>query len=124
MKVVLGCSGRRGRWFSAHEAQGECPAARGKEKSEGGETMEEGAGFTVRNKGGGEKFDSGQLRVARRTRWDREARGCEREPMWWLGEGRGAAGRVVAGKFMGNNGDGRIFPPEKKGKRGVASGLL
>jgi hypothetical protein len=46
------------------------------------------------------------------------------EPTWCLGEGWGAAGWAVTGEFMGNNGDGRIFPQEKKGKRGVALGLL
>jgi hypothetical protein len=62
------CSEWQGQRFSAHEAQGECPAARGEEKSEGGETMEEGVGFIVANRRGREKFDSGQLCAARRTR--------------------------------------------------------
>jgi hypothetical protein len=124
LMAALGCSGRRGQRFSTHEAQGECPAAGGEEKLEGGETMEEGTGFTVGNRGGGKKFNSGQLRVAWRTWWAQEAWGHEREPTWCLDEGWGAARRAVADEFTGNNGDGRIFPLEKKGKRGVAPRLL
>jgi hypothetical protein len=44
------------------------------------------------------------------------------EPTWCLGEGWGAAGWAVTGEFMGNNGDGRIFPQEKKGKKRSGTG--
>jgi hypothetical protein len=46
--------------------------------------------------GGGEKLDSDWLRAAWRMQWAREAWGNEREPMWWLCDGQGAAGWSVA----------------------------
>jgi hypothetical protein len=74
--------------------------------------------------GGRETLDSGWLRVARRMQWAREARWHEREPSWWLGDGRGAAGQAVTDEFMGNIGDGKISPPEKNGKRGGVGALI
>jgi hypothetical protein len=56
--------------------------------------------------------------------WAREARWHEREPSWWLGDGRGAVGQAVTDEFMGNIGDGKISPPEKNGKRGGAGALI